>query len=316
MNDSVLVSIGVPCYNYEKYIKDCLDSIAAQSYNGIEILVVDDCSTDNSVNVIAQWMEDHDGRYTIRLIKNSINLGLTKVCNIILQNSKGKYFQVLDADDLLLPGKIDKQVKLLEASPNAGFVYSNIAVMDENGDIIHPDYLKRINYNKDAMPSGNIHRQLFDFNFIPLPSVLINTVYAKEAGGFDESLQVQDYYLWLKLTEQYKAIYMNEITAIYRVHERSMSSSTLTNPKSVESVLRIKYKYYDSGDVAIRKKIKSNIYFSAAYLYQYKYPSAGYWLKKNFLLNPSIKTFAYLLAKNIGIPFSFFNWIKQRLASR
>lgn len=315
MNNEVLVSIGVPNYNYANYITIALNSIAAQSYKNIELIIIDDLSTDNSVSVIEDWIRAYAGNMPIKFIKNENNLGLTKVCNQVLKKSRGKYFQVLDADDILIPGKIGRQVELLEAQPRAAFIYSNIAVIDENGSVIHPDYLERINYNKDVMPSGDIHRQLFDFNFIPLPSVLVNTEYARKAGGFDESLQVQDYYLWLKLTEKYKVLYLNEITAMYRVHERSMSNSTLTNPKSVESVLRIKYKYYSAGNEVIRKKIKQDIYFSAAYLYQYKSPSAGYWLKKNFLLNPSIKTFAYLLAKNIGIPFSFFNRIKQKLGS-
>lgn len=306
-----LVSIGIPNYNYAHYIENALNSVANQTYKNIEIIIVDDCSIDNSIQVIEKWMSNYGGAMHIQLIKNKSNAGLTKVCNQVLQHAKGKYFQTLDADDIMLPEKIDMQVKLLDASKNTAFVYSNISVINEEGLVIHPDYLGRINYDKDSMPSGNIFNRLFEFNFIPLPSVLVNTAYANAMGGFDESLQVQDYYLWLKLSEKYDALYMPGITAMYRVHGSSMSNSSATNPRSVDSVLNIKFRYYKQSNDVIKKQIKKDIYFSAAYLYEHNYPSAGYWLKENLLLNPSFKSVMYYAAKKIGIPFSIIERLKR-----
>ena len=314
MNAS-LVSIGIPNYNYAHYIENALNSIANQTYKNIEIIIVDDCSTDHSLSVIENWMNNYSGVMHIKLIKNNSNAGLTKVCNQVLQHAKGKYFQTLDADDIILPEKIEKQVKLLDTLKNTAFVYSNISVVNQEGLVIHPDYLGRINYDKDKMPSGNIFSRLFEFNFIPLPSVLVNTAYAKKVGGFDESLQVQDYYLWLKLSEKYDALYMPGITAMYRVHDSSMSNSSATNPRSVDSVLNIKFRYYKKGNDDIKKQIKKNIYFSAPYLYKHNYPSAMYWLKKNLLLNPSLKSVMYYAAKKLGVPFSLITIIKARISN-
>ncbi|MEO6719117.1 MAG: glycosyltransferase family 2 protein [Ferruginibacter sp.] len=316
MDDSPLVSIGIPNYNYANYILIALNSVVTQTYKNIELIIIDDLSTDNSIAVIENWISAYNGEMQIHFIKNRQNLGLTKVCNLVLDKCQGKYFQILDADDMLLPEKIAMQVDLLEHENNVAFIYSNISVIDKEGAIIHPDYLGRIGYDKTKMPGGNIYAQLFDFNFIPLPSVLINTQYAKQAGGFDENLQVQDYYLWLKLSEQYNTVYMPGITAAYRVHESSMSNSSLTNPKSVDSVLNIKYRYYKRSDAAIRKKIRKDIYFSTAYLYEFNYPSAKHWLKINFLLNPSVKTLGYFVAKTVGVPFSFFKKLKLKFGTR
>lgn len=313
MNNDVLVSIGVPNYNYSHYIEGALNSIICQTYQYIELIIVDDCSTDNSVAVIEEWISKYQGTFKINFIKNTINQGLSKVCNQILQHTKGKYFQTLDADDLLLPEKIEKQVGLMEGAKNTALIYSNIGVIDENRNMLNPDYLGRIGYNKDDMPQGNIFEQLFDFNFIPLPSVLINTEYAKSVGGFDSTLQVQDYYLWLKLSEQYETIYQAENTALYRVHSGSMSNSSLSNPKSYDSILNIKFRYYKTINEHIKKIIRKDIHSFASYLYRFNYPTAGQWLKRDVLLNPGFKSIVYYIATNLGIPFGLFEKVKSKL---
>lgn len=308
-----LVSIGVPNFNYSRYICFALNSIVEQSYQNIEIIIVDDCSTDNSITVIENWIYKYSGGMHIKFIKNKSNLGLTEVCNIVLENSRGKYFQTLDADDLLLPGKIERQVELLEENANAAFIYSDIGLINETGKIIKKSYLQHIRYDENKMPAGNIFKALFNFNFVPLPSVLVNTAMARSVGGFDETLQVQDYYLWLQLAEKNEVIFLKENTALYRMHSTSMSNSNKTNPRSVDSVLQIKYRYYQKSSAAIKKIIRKDILFSAVYLYENKYASAGYWLKKNLLLNFGFKSVVYFFANKAGIPFSFFNSIKQKL---
>jgi len=306
-----LVTIGIPNFNYAHYIEEALNSVASQTYPNIEMIIVDDCSTDNSVAVIENWIQNYSGTFIINFVKNETNLGLTKSCNVILKSAKGKYFQTLDADDLLLPEKIEKQVALMEPEINAAFVYSNIEIIDENGKIINSDYLQQIGYDENKMPQGNIFEALFDFNFVPLPSILINTEMALAAGSFDEKQQVQDYYMWLKLSEKHEVLYLKEKTAYYRSHHSSMSRSAKTNPRSVESVLNIKYRYFKSSSKAIQKIIKNNIHFSAAYLYEHKIASAAKWLKKDLIYNPGLKSFGYFVAIHLGIPFSFFNAIKK-----
>jgi glycosyltransferase involved in cell wall biosynthesis len=313
MDEIPLVSIGVPNYNYAHYIIDTLESVAQQSYPNIELIIVDDCSTDGSIEIIENWMSNYYGTIKISFTKNTKNGGLTKVCNQILETAKGKYFQTLDADDLLLPDKIEKQVKVIEGFKNAAFIYSNIAIIDESGKIIKEDYLGRIQYDKNNMPQGNIFEQLFDFNFIPLPSTLVNTECARNVGGFDETLQVQDYYLWLRLAEKFDVIYIPETTALYREHSSSMSNSSSTNPRSADSVLTIKYRYYKLSSNKIKSIIKKDIYYSSSYLYRKNFPTANKWLKRNLLLNPGVKSLMYYVANSLGIRCSVLDGIKLKL---
>jgi alpha-1,3-rhamnosyltransferase len=224
MNELPLVTIGIPNYNYGHFVIEALNSVVNQSYPNIELIIVDDLSSDNSIEIIEKWIKDYTGNIQIKFIKNKTNVGLTKVCNIILEYSSGKYFQPLDADDILLPEKIEKQVPILENSPKTAVVYSNTMVINDLGEVTNPDYCSRIRYDSTRMPSGRIFKDLLIFNFISLPSVLINTQYAREVGGFDETVKVQDYYLWLKLSEKYLISYVPATFAKYRVHDSSMSN--------------------------------------------------------------------------------------------
>ena len=311
MNKNPLVTIGIPNYNYSKYISLALDSVAEQDYENIEVIMVDDCSTDNSIEVIQSWISNYRGNKKITFIRNKENMGLTKVCNLLLTNASGKYFQPLDADDILFPQKISRQVELLEAHENAAFIFSNAFVINDAGEIIQDDYLARINYNKDKIPSGRVHEKLLEFNFVSLPTVLIRTEKAREVGGFDESLQVQDYYMWLKLTEQYEGLYMNAVTAKYRVHANSMGTSNTTNTRSSDSILNIKYRYYHQSSSEIKKIIQTNIQNTSVYLYKQDYPTAKKWIRIAFFLQPGAKTFFYYIFSVLNIPFSFIQKIKR-----
>lgn len=306
-----LVTIGIPNYNYAHYIKEALDSVAAQTYSNIELIIVDDCSTDNSIILIENWMTNYSGNIAINFIKNECNLGLTGSCNVILRNAKGEYLQILDADDIFLPENISKKIEVVNEneSNNIALVYSNMKLINDSGKIINDNYLNKIGYDENNMPEGDVFQELFNFNFIAYP--LINITFAREAGGFDESQQVHDYYLWLKLAEKYEVKYCPGKYALYRIHNASMSNNSKTNPISVENVLRTKYRYIKEANSSMKEIIKRDIYNSVTTLYENKIQSSGIWLKRNLILNFGFKSFGYYLAYNLGIPFSFFGSIKK-----
>lgn len=304
-----LVTIGIPNYNYGHYILEALESAVNQTYPNLEILVVDDCSTDNSIEIIEKWLSEYRGNVRIELIKNKQNKGLSKICNLILNKCRGIYFQILDADDIFKNDKLINQVSVMNEAETIALVYSNMMLIDELGQVKEEDYFTRIRYNENAMPSGMVFKELFDFNFIPYP--LIRTKLAREVGGFDESQQVHDYYLWLKLAERYEIRYCPGKYAYYRIHEFSMSNSRKTNIISLENVLNTKYRYWDGGNNYTKTIIKRDILNSVTTLYKYNFPSADCWLFRNLKVNPGIKSFIYYVSFKIGIPFEFFNKLKK-----
>ncbi len=199
----------------------------------------------------------------------------------------------------------------MEKHPGCVLVYSNISIINEAGNVTEPDYLSVVGFDEKNMPQGDIFKKLFHFNFIPNASVLVSTTHATAIGGYDETLQVQDYYLYLTLSSKYDILYMEGVTAHYRIHSRSLSNTTTSNARSIEGVLSLLYRYYAEGDAEIKKEVKRNIHHSAAYLYECKYPTALLWLKRDFHLNPGIKTLGYYLAIKLKIPFSFFSSAKK-----
>jgi glycosyltransferase involved in cell wall biosynthesis len=303
MVTSPLVTIAIPNYNYSRYVCEALESVSLQNYLDIEILVLDDKSTDNSVEIVNSWISHYKGSIKVRLLCNSQNGGLTKACNVLLNNATGKYIQFLDADDRILPGKIARQVQLLEENSNAALVYSDTELMNEDGVVFGQGYLKRIDYDPNCMPTGNVHAALFSFNFVPLPSVLVRRQLLLEEGGFDESLGVQDYYMWLKLSAKHEFIFDSMMSARYRVHSSSMSNSHLTNPNSVHSVLEIKYRYFKTDNHRIREVIKQTLGSSAPYLYRYGHPAAKKWVKRNLIHNPSLKNFIQYICIYFNMPY-------------
>ena len=311
MNGLPLVTIGIPNYNYGHFISEALNSVVKQTYPNIELIIVEDVSSDNSIEIIENWIRSYTGKIQINFIKNKKNLGLTKVCNIILDNASGKYFQPLDADDILLPEKIERQVAILENSPNTAMVYSNVMVINDSGKVINPDYCSRINYDSTNMPSGWIFNDLLAFNFISLPSVLVNTKYAREMRGFDETLLVQDYYMWLRLSEKYQVSYISATLGQYRVHDVSMSNLPASNYRFAESVITLKYRYFKTSNSELKKVIAKNIQNSSVYLYEHNHPNTKKWLSIAFRLNPGFKTATYFLSIRLGIPFAFFKMLKS-----
>lgn len=316
-----LVTIGIPNYNYAAFVTHALNAVANQTYANCEMIIVDDCSRDNSVEVIENWIKSYQGNFEITFIKNSFSHGIAKVSNIILNKAAGKYYQILDADDVILPDKIANQVPIIEGHEKCAVVYSNISIINDEGEIINDDYLKRVGYDQNLMPSGNLFSDLLKFNFIPNPSTLIRTHFSRKIGGYDESIFIQDYYIYLSLSEHFDFIYQKDVTASYRLHGTSLSNNNHKSAAKIsEGVLMLLLRYYKKScplnqgeDVKFKAQFRNNVFNMAPYFYKHNHPTAKYWLLQNFRLNPGFRSIGYLVAFSIGIRYAFFEKIKSWL---
>ena len=123
-----LVSVIVPAYNYGRYLREAIESIQAQDYDDLEILVVDNASTDDTQAVLASIQEPR-----MRVLTLEVNQGLSGAFNLGLESARGEYVAYLDADDRWRPGKLRPQVELMESEPGVGVVFCNFAWFDEEG---------------------------------------------------------------------------------------------------------------------------------------------------------------------------------------
>jgi glycosyltransferase involved in cell wall biosynthesis len=189
-NEHPLVSVCIPVYNGSNFILDCIESILSQSYTNIELLIVDNCSTDSTPEIIKKVKDDR-----IRYVKNEVNIGAINNFSKCVQEARGEYFVLLPHDDKLRPGCLLNYVKQLE-DPKIGFVYSAIHVIDENGDTLHT----KINHDMDEKyNSEEAIADIVDF-FVPIQLTMVRTHILKKLGGFDIYYGLFcDVHLWLRV---------------------------------------------------------------------------------------------------------------------
>ena len=213
--DMPLVSVVVPCYNHEKYVAQTIESVINQTYKNIELIVIDDGSKDNSVEVIQELAD----KYGFTFIHRP-NKGLSATLNEGVKLSNGKYFSAIASDDILMLDKIEKQVEFMEANPDYGMCYGKIVYFENSIE----NTLEYPNSNKE----GWLFDDLLNYGcFIPAPSTFMRKEVFENVGEYDESLWIEDWDMWLRISQKYKIGYIDEYFAYYRKHDSNISSQSL-----------------------------------------------------------------------------------------
>ena len=211
MNEN-LVSIITPSYNSEKFIGNAIESVISQIYKNWEMIITDDCSTDNTVDVIEKYCRK-DNR--VKLIRLENNRGPAIARNRSIEAAKGRYIAFLDADDQWSLEKLEKQIQFMQSN-HIEFSYANYNTMDENGN-----KLKKI----IIAPEKLNYRQLLKANKIGCLTVVYDT---QRIGKVYMPLirKRQDYGLWLNILQKVEYAYnVNEVLGTYRLLTNSLSSN-------------------------------------------------------------------------------------------
>jgi len=207
-----LVSVIMPCYNMEKYISEAIMSVRQQTYPHWELLIVDDASTDNTVNVIESHSQQDDRiRYTVK----DHHSGIADSRNQCLQQAQGHYLAFLDADDIWHPNKLETQLRFM-TKKQVGFTYSTYDCIDENGHSL----------NKSVKAAGNLDYEAYLRNtIIGCSTVMVN----KDIVGdvvvplFRTS---EDTATWLDILKKGHLAYaIDESLVSYRIRRKSASSN-------------------------------------------------------------------------------------------
>jgi len=218
MTDQPLVSIGVYSYNNSKYLLETLTSIQNQTYENIELIIVDDCSTDNSVNIIKDWLANCTKPY--KFIIHEKNMGVVHTCNTGIKNASGKYYAGFSTDDIMMEDKTRIQVEILENSgEKVGVVYSNAFVINEEGRDMSGKFF-------DDGPSGNIFLDLLHHSFIIGFMVKMSVI--RDIGLYDTNIGYEDYDMALRIAAKYDFVFSDYVSLKYRVRDNGLTKS-LTN---------------------------------------------------------------------------------------
>ncbi|PWA08448.1 glycosyltransferase family 2 protein [Flavobacterium laiguense] len=225
MQNNPLVTIICLCYNHEAYVVESLNSVINQSHPFIELIIVDDCSTDNSKKIITTWLEKNP---EIQFIANETNLGNTKSFNKALKQAKGEYVIDLASDDVLLPNCVTLQIDAFKNSlyKNLGVVYGNVELISENGAF--DSYYFPVNEQKKVIKNritGDIyHSVLSGGNSICSVSAMIKKTVFDHLQGYDETLTYEDLDFWIRASRLYEFDFIDEPLVQKRIVTNSLGS--------------------------------------------------------------------------------------------
>lgn len=223
-----LVSVVIATYNMGRYLPEAVASVFGQTYSPLEIIVVDDGSTDDTANIVAYWEKDARFRYI-----RQKNMGQQRAKNRGIAEAAGDYIAFLDADDRWKPDKLQRQIPLFGGDQAIGVVYSDAVFIDERGnetgrrDIRHPQ--------------GRVTEALLHDNFVSFGSAVVSKQALDRCGAFDESLPMSiDYDLWLRISTEFEFRYVDDALLEYRIWPGQMSHKMLTR---TDCILRILDKF-------------------------------------------------------------------------
>jgi len=225
MTNEPLVTISTPCYNHKKYLADYFESIISQTYKNIELIIIDDASKDNSQKIIENYLPKLKERFLrVEYIPRKKNVGLVRNCNEGLDLARGKYIIGFASDDIMLPTRVEENVKFLEEHKDYGMVYSDAYIFNDDIDIkkINFDNLKFFS-KQQKIYSGNVMNQILVSNFIIAPTACIRKNVFDKVGKYNENYCFEDYDMWLKIAEHYKIGYINKKLSLYRENDNSLS---------------------------------------------------------------------------------------------
>ena len=213
-----LVSVIMPVYNGERYISEAIESVLSQTYQNLELIIVNDGSTDNSKTAIESYLQDPRIRYF-----EQPNAGVAAARNTAIKESQGKLIGFLDQDDFWYINKLKIQIEYLERHKNISLVYSDYEVIDEiNNKIENASDKADYDLSKCDFVS------LFIKNKIGILTVLTYKRCILSSGQFNQNLKgTDDYELWMKIALQYKLAYQPEVLAAYRSHGYNTSNDKL-----------------------------------------------------------------------------------------
>jgi glycosyltransferase involved in cell wall biosynthesis len=212
MNNNSKVTVLMPVYNSEKYLKEAMESILNQTYQDFEFLIIADPSTDNSIQIIKSY---NDSR--INLVQNEQKLGLVNSLNLGFEIAQGEYIARMDADDISLPQRLQKQLDFMENNPEIGVCGTLFEMFGTN------------NQRHDHPENHELIKAFLLFGcYIGHPTVMLRkSILERYDLRYDNSFQhAEDYELWTRVIKYSKFVNIQEVLLHYRSHENQLSSES------------------------------------------------------------------------------------------
>ena len=308
------VSVIVPTHNAARYLPEAIDSVLGQTYRDFEIIVVDDGSTDDTQEVLARYGDQ------IRVVRQR-NQGSAAARNAGILAARGEFIAFLDADDLWLPQKLERQMPLFGERPEIGWVYSDYREFDESG------LRTRSFFEREGLrppPEGWVLLALARDCITWTTTVVIRASCFQEAGLFDGAFpRAQDYDMWLRLAARFPVACAEEVLALYRHYQAQVTSRT--RPGLVQyHTWRVLHKFllgdYKRLPFETRREARSIVRGCMAEyacrvgqvaLVCGHRGAARRWLLRSAAADPRMPTWRFALLLDAILPSSLMRWLRR-----
>lgn len=197
------VSVIMPAYNAEKYIAEAIDSILGQTFTDLEFIILNDCSADSTEKIILSYADDR-----IVYIKNEKNMGVAATLNRGIAIATGEYIARMDADDISLPERFEKQVAFLDSHPDVAVLGSAVDMFGAQNQVVR--------YSES---DGRLKVDLLFGSCFAHPSVMMRTEVIRSLGGYDRAYEgMEDYALWCRVAKNHQLATIQQVLLRYRIH--------------------------------------------------------------------------------------------------
>lgn len=251
-----VVSVIMPNYNNEAYIEIAIRSVLEQSYQNFELLVVDDCSTDSSLDIATRIANAHSN---IKILIQTKNAGPARARNVGMENAKGKYIIFFDADDVMMEGRLDHTVKIFSENPEVNMIFGSYMAINEEGQLLNREL-----YFPNYLNNDNILLHELKRNYLWTAFGAIRREIA-EKYRFDETLpSSEDYDYFLKLVyEGYQYYFHPKPIIQYRIHDNNSSAKMDKSLNATRTILN-KYNFIELYERLVKTCTPKEIYNSFA----------------------------------------------------
>ena len=221
-----LVSVCVITYNSAKYILETLDSIEQQTYQNIELIISDDCSNDNTVDICQEWLNKHMERFIkTQILRADKNTGISANCNRAYKVASGIWIKGIAGDDYLYPNAIETYINFInKGSETPDVIFAKVFPVYQDKVV---DISKIFKYSYFGLAPKEFEYLLLTRNFLPASASFINKEYFIMSNGFDEDIpMIEDWPFWIKsVCNKAKLAFIDSYTVYYRVSSKSASQN-------------------------------------------------------------------------------------------
>jgi glycosyltransferase involved in cell wall biosynthesis len=308
ISETPLVTVILTVFNQEQYLEETLNSVFYQTYPFIQLIVVDNASTDSSLQIVEQFRRKAPA---FQVIVNNYNAGLCRAFNQALEIAQGKYVIDLSGDDIMMSERIEMQVKCFETlSDEYAVVFSNARYIDQAGKKLNYHYpVDQHGQSLTQVPSGDIYKKILEKYFICTPTMMMRKDALAELGGYDESLLFEDFDFWVRSAVKFKYHYQDAVLTKKRVVPASLATQVYKkNSGMLASYYAVCNKAYDLNrdqkefDI-LAERIRT---FIRKCLYAQEFELALRFRKLlNYIENPGWQTELVILLCRLHLPLNF-----------